>query len=96
MKQQPSQLKYKKNHKINFSFFSLKDRKNFLPIKGRFALKSMQAGKLTFRQIEAGRKSIRRNIKKKGDLKICIFTSRSVTKKPVAVRMGKGKGGHAF
>ena len=39
MKQQPSRLKYRKNHKVSSSFLKLKDIKNFLPIKGRFALK---------------------------------------------------------
>jgi large subunit ribosomal protein L16 len=96
MKQQPSRLKYRKNHKVSSSFLLLKDRKNFLPIKGRFALKSLQAGKLKFKQIEAGRKSIRRNVNKKGNIFIRPFTGRSVTRKPIAVRMGKGKGNHSF
>lgn len=34
MKQQPSRLKFRKNHKVSFSFFSLKDHKNFFPIFG--------------------------------------------------------------
>jgi large subunit ribosomal protein L16 len=96
MKQQPSRLKYRKNHKVSDSFLLLKDHKNFLPLKGRFALKALQAGKLKFKQIEAGRKSIRRNINKKGNLFIKPFTSKSVTKKPIAVRMGKGKGNHSY
>ena len=96
MKQQPSRLKYRKNHKVSSSFLYLKDRKNFLPIKGRFALKSIQHGKLTFKQIEAARKSIRRNINKKGSVYIRVFPSKSITKKPIAVRMGKGKGNHSF
>lgn len=66
MKQQPSRLKFRKNHRIMKSFFFISEKKNFLPIYGRFALKSIEAGKLTFNQIEAGRKSIRRNINKKG------------------------------
>ena len=66
MKQQPSRLKYKKNHKVMKSFFSISEKKSFLPIYGRFALKSIEAGKLTLNQIEAGRKSLRRNICKKG------------------------------
>jgi ribosomal protein L16/L10AE len=65
MKQQPSRLKFRKNHKVSISFFSLKDHKCFFPIFGKFALKSLEAGKLTFKQIEAGRKSIRRNVSKK-------------------------------
>lgn len=96
MKQQPSRLKFKKNHKVSSSFFFLKDCKNFLPVHGRFALKSVSPGKVTFNQIEAGRKSIRRNVYKQGFLGIRVFTSKSVTRKPIAVRMGKGKGNHSF
>lgn len=96
MKQQPSRLKYKKNHKVSFSFMFLKDHKSFFPMYGRYALKSVVSGKLTFKQIEAARKSIRRNVNKKGLLWIRIFTGKSVTKKPIAVRMGKGKGSHSY
>jgi large subunit ribosomal protein L16 len=96
MKQNPSRLKFKKNHKVSFSFFSLLDKKTFYPIFGTYALKSMESGKLTFKQIEAGRKSIRRNVKKIGTVFIRVFTSKSVTKKPLATRMGKGKGNHSF
>lgn len=66
MKQNPSRLKFRKNHKVSFSFFNIKDNKTFFPMHGNFALKSMDPGKLTLKQIEAGRKSIRRNVKKKG------------------------------
>lgn len=63
---------------------------------GRYALKSVVSGKLTFKQIEAGRKSIRRNVNKQGNVWIRVFTSKSVTSKPIAVRMGKGKGSHSY
>lgn len=65
MKQQPSRLKFKKNHKVSFSFFRLHDNKTFFPIFGVYALKSLTSGKLTFKQIEAGRKSIRRMLTSK-------------------------------
>jgi len=68
MKQQPSRLKFRKNHKVSFSFFSLKDNKTFFPIFGNFALQSLESSKLTFKQIEAGRKSIRRNVNKQGSV----------------------------
>jgi len=68
MKQQPSRLKFRKNHKVSFSFFSLKDHKCFFPIFGKFALKSLEAGKLTFKQIEACRRTIKRGLKKLGFL----------------------------
>lgn len=96
MKQQPSRLKFRKNHKVSFSFLRLQDHKNFFPMYGRYALKSVVSGKLTFKQIEAGRKSIRRNVNKQGNVWIRVFTSKSVTTKPIAVRMGKGKGNHSY
>jgi len=96
MKQQPSKLKYKKNHKIKKSFFYLKEQKRFIPYFGNYALKAVEAGKLTFKQIEACRKSIKRKIKRYGGLIIRVFTSYSITKKAVGIRMGKGKGNHSY
>lgn len=96
MKQNPSRLKFRKNHKPSFSFFTLSDKKTFYPKFGTLALQSLAPGKLTLKQIEAGRKSIRRNVKKAGVVSIRIFTGRSVTMKALASRMGKGKGGHSF
>jgi ribosomal protein L16/L10AE len=66
MKQYPSRLKFRKNHRCSSSFLFLRDSKTFYPKFGTFALKSLKSGKLTFKQIEAGRKSLRRNIKKLG------------------------------
>lgn len=96
MKQNPSRLKYRKNHKVKFLFFKLLDKKTFYPLHGNFAIKSLNSGKLMLKHIESGRKSIRRNVKKTGSLYIRVFTNRSVTSKPVASRMGKGKGNHSF
>jgi large subunit ribosomal protein L16 len=96
MKQNPSRLKFKKNHKMKFLFFNLLDKKTFYPLYGNYAIKSISSGKLNLKQIEAGRKAIRRNVKKSGKLYIRVFTNKSVTSKPVASRMGKGKGSHSF
>jgi large subunit ribosomal protein L16 len=96
MKQNPSRLKHKKNHRADKSFFFLFERKHFFPLNGTFALQCVQSGHLTFKQIEAGRRAIRRTLKKEGFLTVCIFTGRSVTSKPIASRMGKGKGTHSF
>lgn len=96
MKQCPSRLKFKKNHKLRKSFLHLLDKKNFFPVFGSFCLKSIESGKLTLKQIESGRRSIRRDVKKAGKLWIRVFTSFSVTSKPLATRMGKGKGSHSF
>lgn len=94
MKQNPSNLKFKKNHKIKNSFFTLEEKKSSFLIRGTFALKALEYGKLSFQQIEAGRKSIRRNINKKGQVFIRVFTYHSVTKRSKGIRMGKGKASH--
>lgn len=57
MKQSPSNLKFKKFHKPNASFLSLSEQRSFLPFFGFFALKSLQAGRLNFKQIEAARRT---------------------------------------
>ena len=57
MKQSPSNLKFKKFHKPNSSFLSLKEQRSFIPYFGFFALKSLQGGRLNFKQIEAARRT---------------------------------------
>lgn len=94
MKQQPSRLKYKKYHKPSFSNLYLLEQKNVTPIKGQLALKALENKKITYNQLEACRKSVRRIIKKNGLVFLRIFTYHSITKKPLASRMGKGKGTH--
>jgi len=94
MKQQPSRLKYKKYHKPSLSCLLLSEQKNVIPIKGQLALKSLENKRVTYNQLEACRKSIKRMLKKNGLVFIRIFTYHSITKKPLASRMGKGKGGH--
>lgn len=94
MKQNPSKLKYKKNHKLSSSNLYLAEQKNFNALKGHLMLKSIENGKLTYNQIEACRKTIRRILKKQGIVYLRVFTNISITKKPIASRMGKGKGSH--
>lgn len=94
MKQQPSRLKYKKYHKPSSSCLYLSEQKNVIPIKGLFGLKSLENKKLTYNQLEACRKSVRRILKKDGLVFLRLFTYHSKTKKPLASRMGKGKGAH--
>jgi large subunit ribosomal protein L16 len=96
MKQQPSRLKYKKYHKPSSSSLFLSEQKSFMPIKGHIALKAIENGKITYNQLEACRKSIRRMIKRNGLVFLRIFTYHSLTKKPLATRMGKGKGSHSI
>ena len=59
---------------------------------GDFALKAMTNGWINSRQIEAARIAIMRAVKRGGRLWIRIFPDKPVTKKPLEVRMGKGKG----
>ena len=94
MKQYPSRLKFKKNHRPSFSTLYLKESKLFYPERGVMMLQSQENYKLTFNQLEACRKCIRRIIEKQGVVFLRVFTNISVTKKPVATRMGKGKGSH--
>lgn len=95
MKQNPSKLKYKKNHKPAYSNLYLKQQKTFYPLKGVLALQTVENSKLTYNQIEACRKSVRRVLKKQGNVFLRVFTDISLTKKSVASRMGKGKGAHS-
>ena len=59
---------------------------------GDFGLKSLEAGWLTNRQIEAARIAMTRKIKRGGKVWINVFPDKPVTKKPAETRMGKGKG----
>lgn len=59
---------------------------------GQFGLKSVDAGQLTSRQIEAARRAMTRHIKRGGKIWIRVFPDKPITKKPLEVRQGKGKG----
>ena len=59
---------------------------------GAFALKSVEPGWITSRQIEAARIAVTRAMKREGQVWIRIFPDKPITKKPAEVRMGKGKG----
>jgi len=63
---------------------------------GSFGIKSLQASRITARQIEAARVAITRFMKREGRVWIRIFPDMPVTKKPAEVRMGKGKGNPEF
>jgi large subunit ribosomal protein L16 len=60
--------------------------------KGMFGIKSLDSNFLTSRQIEAARIAATRYMKREGQLWIMIFPDKPITKKPLEVRMGKGKG----
>ena len=59
---------------------------------GSFAIKTMEVGFITSRQIEAARIAINRYMKREGKVWIRIFPDKPITSKPAEVRMGKGKG----
>jgi large subunit ribosomal protein L16 len=63
---------------------------------GDFALQATEAARITGRQIEAGRMAIMRSVKRQGKLFIRVFPDKPVTKKPLEVRMGSGKGSVEF
>ena len=59
---------------------------------GSFGLKAVDRGRMTARQIEAGRRAMTRHVKRQGKIWIRVFPDKPITKKPLEVRMGKGKG----
>jgi large subunit ribosomal protein L16 len=59
---------------------------------GEFAIKTLEPGWITSRQIEAARIAVTRAMKREGQVWIRIFPDKPITKKPAEVRMGKGKG----
>ncbi len=63
---------------------------------GLYGLCSLENSRISARQIEAARKAINNFLKRTGKLWIRIFPDRSVTKKPIEVRLGKGKGSVAY
>jgi len=86
---QPKRTKYRKQHKgRNRGKATSGSRVSF----GEFGLKATGRGRITARQIEAARRTITRHIKRGGKIWIRIFPDKPITKKPVEVRQGKGKG----
>ncbi|HVY03160.1 MAG TPA: 50S ribosomal protein L16 [Caulobacterales bacterium] len=63
---------------------------------GAFGLKALEPERVTARQIEAARRAITRQMKRQGKVWIRIFPDVPVSKKPIEVRMGKGKGAPEF
>ena len=86
---QPKKSKYKKYKKGKLTKLNFKSNKL---VFGSIGIKSLESGIISSRQIEAARQAISRRIQRKGKLWIRIFPSYPVTKKPIEVRMGKGKG----
>lgn len=59
---------------------------------GEYGLKAVGRGRLTARQIEAGRRAMTRHVRRGGKIWIRVFPDKPITKKPLEVRQGKGKG----
>lgn len=86
---QPKRTKYRKQQKGRNRGLAYKGSTISF---GSFALKSLETGRLTNRQIEAARIAMTRYMKREGKVWIRIFPDKPITSKPAEVRMGKGKG----
>lgn len=88
----PKKQKFKKSQKRR-SFFKINSVLDLNQLKfGSFALKSVEPGILKSKQIESIFQSINKIIKKSGRIVLKVFSHEPVCKKPIEVRMGKGKG----
>jgi len=86
---QPKRTKFRKQHKgRNRGMAQSGNRVSH----GEFGLKAVEWGRLTSRQIEAARRTISRHVKRGGKMWIRVFPDKPITKKPLEVRMGSGKG----
>jgi large subunit ribosomal protein L16 len=86
---QPKRTKFRKQQKgRNRGLAQSGNKVSF----GEFGLKAAERGRVTARQIEAARRAMTRHIKRGGKIWIRVFPDVPVTKKPLEVRQGKGKG----
>lgn len=86
---QPKKTKFRKQQKGRNT--GLASRGNTVDF-GEYGIKAITRGRITSRQIEAARRTISRHIKRIGKIWIRIFPDKPITKKPLEVRQGKGKG----
>lgn len=85
----PKKIKWRKQRKGRIRGEAQKG--NYIAF-GDYAIKTLEPGRITARQIEAARRAIQRSVKRGGKLWIRIFPDKPVTQKPAEVRMGSGKG----
>ncbi|MGF1614889.1 MAG: 50S ribosomal protein L16 [Gammaproteobacteria bacterium] len=86
---QPKRTRYRKQHKgRNRGLATVGNKVSF----GEYGLKAVTRGRITSRQIEAARRAITRQVKRGAKVWIRIFPDKPITKKPLEVRQGKGKG----
>ncbi len=86
---QPKRTKFRKQHKGRNR--GLANRGGSVSF-GEYGLKAIGRGRMTARQIEAARRAMTRHIKRGGKIWIRVFPDKPITKKPLEVRQGKGKG----
>lgn len=86
---QPKRTKFRKQHKGRNRGLALRGSSVSF---GEFGLKAIGRGRMTARQIEAGRRAMSRRVKRGGKIWIRVFPDKPITKKPLEVRQGKGKG----
>ena len=86
---QPKRTKFRKMHKGRNR--GLAHRGSTVSF-GEYGLKAVSRGRMTARQIEAARRAMTRHIKRGGKIWIRVFPDKPITKKPLEVRQGKGKG----
>lgn len=86
---QPKRTKFRKQSKgRNRGLATVANKVSF----GEYGLKAMGRGRITARQIEAARRALTRKVKRGAKVWIRIFPDKPITKKPLEVRQGKGKG----
>ena len=90
---QPMRTKFRKAHKGRIHGVSKAGTElNF----GQYGLKALEPDRVTARQIEAARRALTRHMKRAGRVWIRVYPDVPVSKKPIEVRMGKGKGTPEF
>ena len=90
---QPKRTKYRKQMKGHNRGVATRGNKVSF---GEFGLKATTRGRITARQIEAARRALTRFVKRGGRVWIRIFPDKPISKKPLEVRMGSGKGNPEF
>lgn len=86
---QPARTKFRKAHKGRIHGIATSGTHLAF---GQFGLKAMEPDRVTARQIEAARRALTRHMKRAGRVWIRVYPDVPVSKKPIEVRMGKGKG----
>ncbi|MBN2689986.1 MAG: 50S ribosomal protein L16 [Gammaproteobacteria bacterium] len=88
---QPKRTKYRKQ--FNGTGHSKGEAKGNCEVCfGEYGLRALECGRITARQIEAARRAFTRHVKRGGETWIRIFPDKPISKKPLEVRQGKGKG----